>query len=99
VDVVDGNGEIRRSSVWVLGEIKLGEASAFLLASSISKSHPKILAHQTKTLIFIWVLLNPFFLFFLPSSSHWVQIARQLQFFFFFFFFFDKTQHSNIKQN
>jgi hypothetical protein len=75
VDVVDRNGEIRWSSIWVPGEIKLGGASAFLLASSVSKSHPKILTHQTKTLIFIWVLMNPFFLFFLPSSSHWVQIA------------------------
>jgi hypothetical protein len=76
VDVVDENGKIRQSSVWVSGEIRLGGASTFLLASSISKSHPKILTHQTKTLIFIWVLLNPLFLFFLPSSSHWEQIAR-----------------------
>jgi hypothetical protein len=81
VDVVDGNGEIRWTSVWVPSEIRLKGASAFLLASSVSKSHPKILTYQTKTLSFIWVLLNPFFLFFLPSSSHWVQIARQLQFF------------------
>jgi hypothetical protein len=78
-----------------LAKLDLEELLRFCLLLQFQNHTPKILTHQTKTLIFIWVLLNPFFIFFLPSSSHWVQIALQLQFFFFFY----KTQHNNINQN
>jgi hypothetical protein len=85
VDVVDGNGEIRRSFVWVPNEIKLGGASAFLLASSVSKSHPKILTHQTKTLIFIWVLMNPLLPFLSPFFLSLGTNCTTATIFFFFF--------------